>query len=320
MSKQTVIECINCGRVYSNRTLTGKKEVVALDGVNLSVPGGIIFGLLGPNGAGKTTLIRVLSTLLTPTTGQAMVGGYDVIKEAGDVRKLIGLILGGDRGLYWRLTGPENLRYTAALNHMDPDFSKKRIAELIEMVGLKDAGKRPVEQYSRGMRQRLHIARGLITDPQILFMDEPTIGLDPMGAQEVRKLIPELARQGKTIFLTTHYMLEADELCSDICIINEGSVVAQGRPSEIKRTFSRITVFEVILRKPDPNADNALSSISDIGQIDTTFDGPIQKLTITVKPGAEIEGSLKNAIGPENIESMVRRDPTLEEAYLNILR
>jgi ABC-2 type transport system ATP-binding protein len=320
VNKQAVIECTNIGRTYSSRTLTGKKEVVALKGVNLEVERGIIFGLLGPNGAGKTTLIRVLSTLLTPTTGNATVGGYDVVRSAGEVRKLIGLILGGDRGLYGRLTGPENLKYSAALNHMDPDVSKERISSLIEMVGLKDAGKRPVEQYSRGMRQRLHIARGLLPDPQILFMDEPTIGLDPIGSLEVRRLIPQLAHQGKTIFLTTHYMLEADELCSDICIINKGTVVVRGKPSDIKRKFSHIMVYEIILRRSNPDIVHALSGIGGVEQVATTFDGPIQKLTICASANREVEPGFRQTIGQDNIETMVKRDPTLEEAYLSILR
>ncbi|MEE8373735.1 MAG: ABC transporter ATP-binding protein [Dehalococcoidia bacterium] len=320
MSNHAVIECSNVGRVYSTRTLTGKKEVVALKGVDLSVERGIIFGLLGPNGAGKTTLIRILATLLTPTTGTATVGGHDVVKGAGEVRKLIGLILGGDRGLYWRLTGPENLRYSAALNHLDPDAAKKRIVELLEVVGLADAGKRPVEQYSRGMRQRLHIARGLLSDPEIIFMDEPTIGLDPMGSQDIRRMVPELARQGKTVFLTTHYMLEADELCSRLAIINNGAIVAMGRPSEIKRKFSRIAVFEVILRNTSADLLDKLASMAEVRHVTTSSDGPIQKLTIHVAAGADITAELKDSIGAENLEAMVMRDPTLEEAYLSILR
>ena len=153
---------------------------------------------------------------------------FDVVKEASKVRRQIGLILGGERGLYGRLTGKENMKYFAAINHLSRETAKKRIEELIGMVGLDTASDRPVEQYSRGMRQRLHVARGLLTDPEILFMDEPTIGLDPAGAQELRQLIPELAHQGKTILLTTHYMLEADELCDPVDIINKGKMVASG--------------------------------------------------------------------------------------------
>jgi len=204
---ESVIECKDIRRTFTSRTLLGKKqETHALNGLNFNVPKGIVFGLLGPNGSGKTTTIRILSTLLTPTSGQARVLGYEVVKEANKVRGRIGLILGGERGLYGRLTGEENLKYFAALNYLSHETARTRIKEIIELVGLTDAMKRPVEQYSRGMRQRLHIARGLLTDPEVMFMDEPTIGLDPAGAQELRQLIPTLVKKGKTILLTTHYI------------------------------------------------------------------------------------------------------------------
>jgi ABC-2 type transport system ATP-binding protein len=170
------------------------------------VPSGIVFGLLGPNGSGKTTTIRILATLLTPTSGHAKVFGFDVVRDAPKVRKRIGLIFGGERGLYGRLTGIENLRYFAALSHMDANLTHRRIGEVLDIVGLSEASDRLVEQYSRGMRQRLHIARGILADPDLIFMDEPTIGIDPQGAQEIRQMVPEFARRGKTILLTTHYM------------------------------------------------------------------------------------------------------------------
>ena len=179
-----------------------------------------------------------MSTLLTPTDGSARVLGYDVVRQAKQVREHIGFILGGDRGLYGRLTGKQNIRYFGALNRLDPKTASRRADELLERVGLQDSGDVLVEQYSRGMKQRLHIARGLLTDPEVIFMDEPTIGLDPIGAQELRQYIPELVDQGKTIFLTTHYMLEADMLCDTIALIDKGRLVALGTPNEIKRNFS----------------------------------------------------------------------------------
>jgi ABC-2 type transport system ATP-binding protein len=155
---------------------------VALRGLNLSVPRGSVFGLLGPNGAGKTTTVRILSTLLTPTGGRACVQGFDVMKQTSQVRRSIGFVLGGDRGLYGRLTGKENLEYFAALNHVEPRLASRRADELLEKVGLFERRDTLVEQYSRGMKQRLHIARGLLTDPEVVFMDEPTIGLVARGA------------------------------------------------------------------------------------------------------------------------------------------
>lgn len=318
---ETVIECQDIRRTFASRTLLGKKqETHALNGLNFSVPRGIVFGLLGPNGSGKTTTIRILSTLLTPTSGQARVLGYDVVKESGKVRGRIGLILGGERGLYGRLTGEENLKYFAALNHLSREVSRKRVKEIIELVGLTSASNRPVEQYSRGMRQRLHIARGLLTDPEVLFMDEPTIGLDPAGAQELRQLIPALVRRGKTILLTTHYMLEADELSSQVAIINRGKIIASGTPSEIKRSFSKITVCEVICRQTEADVVEAVQSIQGIQHVISSFDGPLQRLTIHALPGTEFKIGVTKIIGEGNIESIVMRDPTLEEAYLSIIK
>jgi ABC-2 type transport system ATP-binding protein len=317
----TVIECTNIRRTFTSRTIAVKKrETVALNDLSFIVPRGIIFGLLGPNGSGKTTTIRILATLLTPTSGQARVFGFDVVHEASQVRKHIGLILGGDRGLYGRLTGAENLRYFAALNYLSRDVSQRRVKEAIELVGLSSASDRLVEQYSRGMRQRLHIARGLLTDPDLIFMDEPTIGLDPQGAQELRHLVPELVRRGKTILLTTHYMLEADQLCDRITVINKGEVVASGTPSEIKRRFSKITVLEVLLRQVNTNATQDLASIKGIESITSSSDGPLQRLTIHILPGTEVRAKVIDTLGKNNIESIIARDPTLEEAYLSIIK
>ncbi|OGO32699.1 MAG: hypothetical protein A2Z29_05005 [Chloroflexi bacterium RBG_16_56_11] len=317
----TIIECKDVQRTFTSRTLLGKKqETHALNGLEFSVPRGIVFGLLGPNGSGKTTTIRILSTLLTPTAGQAKVLGFDVVKEAKKVRGRIGLILGGERGLYGRLTGEENLKYFGALNHMGREQSKKRVKEIIETVGLTDASKRPVEQYSRGMRQRLHIARGLLTDPEVLFMDEPTIGLDPAGAQELRQMVPVLVKQGKTILLTTHYMSEADELSAQVAIINKGRIIATGTPTEIKRSFSKIIVCEAICRLIDAKAIEVVQRLPGIQRVNVTSDGPLQRLTIYALPGTEIKDGILKTLGEGCVESIIMRDPTLEEAYLSIIK
>ncbi|MEE8419325.1 MAG: ABC transporter ATP-binding protein [Dehalococcoidales bacterium] len=316
-----IIECENVRRTYKTRTRTGqKRETVALKNLSFQVPEGIVFGLLGPNGAGKTTTIRILSTLLIPDSGKATVGGFDVVKEASKVRRKIGLILGGERGLYGRLTAQENLRYFAALNHMSSALSRTRVAEVIKMVGLTDASDRPVEQYSRGMKQRLHVARGLLADPEILFMDEPTIGLDPVGAQELRQMIPVLIREGKTIVLTTHYMSEADELSDQIAIIDGGAIVASGTPSDIKRKFSKVEVCEVILKQNNPDAVEILLALPGFDRVVSSIDGPIQKLTLHLKPGTEVKQTVPKQLGSDLVESLIMRDPTLEEAYLSIFK
>ena len=318
---QNAIECEGLTRVYSSRSLLGKRrDTVALDGLSLQVPPGTIFGLLGPNGAGKTTAVRILSTLLTPTRGAARVMGYDVVREAGKVRREIGLILGGERGLYLSLTGRENLIYFAALHHMSPGDAGRSADRLLEQVGLAEGAQIRVEEYSRGMRQRLHIARGLMTDPPLLFMDEPTIGLDPMGAQEIRQLIPELASQGKTVLLTTHYMFEADTLCDSIAMINEGKLVALGTPTEIKQNFSKMQVVEVTLNRTRDGLREEISRLDGVQRVDATADGLLSKLTIQVDVGVDLAPTVARTVGEDAVESMVARDPTLEEAYLSILK
>ena len=315
------IECENLGRIYTSRSRLGRRsEVVALDNLTIQIPKGAVFGLLGPNGAGKTTTVRILSTLLTPTSGTARVLSYDVVKQAGMVRRGIGIILGGDRGLYGRITGKENLQYFGALNHMNPGEVNRRADRLLSELGLAEWGHTPVERYSRGMRQRLHIARGLLTDPSVLFMDEPTIGLDPMGAQELRQYIPELANQGKTVLLTTHYMLEADMLCDTIAIINRGSLVALGSPNDIKRNFSKINIVEVTVRRTRGNLLDEISNIDEVQRADIWEDGAFQKFTIHVRDGTDLKGRIVGLIDEDDIENVVVRDPTLEEAYVNILK
>ena len=315
------IECSDLKRVYVSQGLMGRKrETVALDGITFQVPKGVVFGLLGPNGAGKTTTIRILSTLLIPTSGTARVVGFDVVREAAQVRRHIGLILGGDRGFYGRLSGRDNLLYFAALHHMNPREAANRAARLLKQVGLAEAGDRLVEQYSRGMRQRLHIARGLLPDPEILFMDEPTLGLDPIGAQEIKQLIPELVKQGKTILLTTHYMFEADQLCSSIVLINRGKLVAQGSPTEIRLKFSKIIIVDITLRQVRTGLTDELSRLEGVEQVDVGVDGAFQKLSIHVKEGLDLTAALTGKVGADSIEGIVVRDPTLEEAYRSILK
>ena len=315
------IVCEGLTRIYSSRSLLGgRRETVALDDLSLDVPEGAVFGLLGPNGAGKTTAVRILSTLLTPTRGTARVMGYDVVREAGRVRREIGLILGGERGLYLSLTGRENLIYFAALHHMSPREAGRSADRLLEQVGLAEGAHTRVEEYSRGMRQRLHVARGLMTDPPLLFMDEPTIGLDPMGAQEVRSYIPQLVDEGKTVLLTTHYMFEADALCDTIAMIDKGKLVALGTPSEIKRIFSRMQVVELTLSRTRAGLQEEIARLDGVQRVDAAADGLLSRLTVQVDVGVDLTTEIAQTVGQDAIESIVARDPTLEEAYLNILR
>ena len=315
------VECENLSRVYRSGSIIGRgRETEALVDLSIQVARTSVFGLLGPNGAGKTTTVRILSTLLTPTHGSARVLGYDVVKQAKQVRERIGFILGGDRGLYGRLTGKQNIRYFGALNHLNPKTAEARANELLERVGLKGDGDTPVEQYSRGMKQRLHIARGLLTDPEVIFMDEPTIGLDPIGAQELRQYIPELVNQGKTIFLTTHYMLEADMLCDTIGLIDKGRLVALGTPGEIKRNFSRVAIIEIVVNRTRASLAEELSGVDGVRRVGTSIEGVLQKFAIFVEAGADVRQRIEEIVGSDAIESQVLREPTLEEAYVSILQ
>lgn len=316
----SAITCEGVRRVYHTKSAKSQRQdIVALDGIDLSVPRGSVFGLLGPNGAGKTTAVRILATLLTPTSGRAFVLGYDVVREASRVRGHIGLILGGDRGLYGRLSGRQNLLYHGAINKMKPAIARARASEVLELVGLTERADSLTETYSRGMRQRLHVARGLMTDPEVLFMDEPTIGLDPIGAQELRRLIPTLAKEGKTILLTTHYMFEADQLCDHVVMLKRGSLAAEGTPSDIKRKFSKIRVVEVILSAPVPNIVEGISSIEGVQQVELGVEGLMQRLSVQVHADHDLKESIGTAIGHGWIQSLVEREPTLEEAYVNLL-
>src|SRR5258708_38721662 len=271
VASMPVIEAIDLRRTY--QTTTGvirrkRLDVEAVGGISFSVGRGELCGLLGPNGAGKTTTIKMLITLLLPTTGQARVLDHNVVDDAREVRKRIGYVFGGDRGLYERLSAYDNLRYFAELYGVSGKAQKARIAEVLELVGLTGREQERVEGYSRGMRQRLHIARGILHDPEGVFLDEPTIGVDPVGARDLRQTIADLISAGKTVLLTTHYMFEADALCDRIAVIAKGQIVGEGTPSELKANVgggpgTEIEVFgvgdEVLIRLRDIRGVTAVS-------------------------------------------------------------
>lgn len=212
-----------------------KREIVhAVNGLSFNVNRGEIFGLLGQNGAGKTTTIKMLTTLLAPTSGICRVLGWDTFGQEKEIRQRINFIFGGETGVYRRLSARDNLRYFGNLYLLERKECEKRIERILELVNLAERADDLVETYSKGMIQRLQIARGLINDPEILFMDEPTVGLDPLGARMLRDIIRQLRDEGRTVLLTTHYLAEADEFCDRIVIINNGRVAAQGTPEQLK--------------------------------------------------------------------------------------
>ncbi len=217
----------------------------AVDGIDLRVERGEIFGVLGPNGAGKTTTLKMLATLLEPTSGTARILGRDVVRDARDVRRSMGAVLSDGRSLYWKLTARENLEYFAALYHVPPAMKKERIASALAAVHLEDRADDYVERYSTGMRQRLVLARALVPDPELLLLDEPTVGLDPQSARDLRDRVRDMRAQGRTVLLTTHYMEEADQLCDRIAIIDHGHIVALDTPAALKRTIAATEVVRL---------------------------------------------------------------------------
>ena len=316
------IEVENLQRIYRaqigvfNRSI---KEVVAVDDISFDVQQGELFGLLGPNGAGKTTTVKMLTTLLIPSKGSARVGGFDVVKQANEVRKRIGFIFGGERGLYWRLSGEDNLRYFASLYGVEPEVSKKRIPYLLEMVGLKGRGNERVGGYSRGMKQRLHVARTLLHDPEILFLDEPTIGLDPVGAREFRNVILDLQNQKKTILLTTHYMFEADALSDRIAIINKGRVIALDTPDGLKKHVSDLSVVEVETFGASNSVIEKLRAMPFVDALSVEDREQKQILLIQTARGAEAVPDVMSALDGHRVGRVIVREPTLEDAYVRLV-
>jgi ABC-2 type transport system ATP-binding protein len=295
------------------------KEIVAVDDVSFGIQEGELFGLLGPNGAGKTTTVKMLTTLLIPTSGSASVKGFDVVERAEEVRKRIGFIFGGERGLYWRLSGIDNLRYFASLYAIDPDVTKKRIPYLLDMVGLNGRGEEKVQGYSRGMKQRLHVARTLLHDPDVLFLDEPTLGLDPVGAREFRQVILNLQSEKKTILLTTHYMFEADALCDRIAVINHGCIIALDTPGGLKTHVRDLNVVEVETFGAPEHALEKLRALAFADSLSVEEQGQKQILLIQTARGAEAVPDVIAALEGLKVGRVVVREPTLEDAYVRLV-
>ena len=295
------------------------KEVIAVEDVSFEIKEGELFGLLGPNGAGKTTTVKMLTTLLIPTSGSASVKGFDVVHRADEVRKRIGFIFGGERGLYWRLSGIDNLRYFASLYNVDYDITKKRIPYLLDMVGLGGRGDEKVQGYSRGMKQRLHVARTLLHNPDVLFLDEPTLGLDPVGAREFRQVILNLQSEKKTILLTTHYMFEADALCDRIAISDHGRIIASDTPSGLKSHVRDLNVVEVeTFGVPDLVVEK-LRALPFAESLSVEDQGQKQMLLIQTSRGAEAVPDVMSALEGLKVGRVIVREPTLEDAYVRLV-
>ena len=319
----SVVVAQDLRRTYKTTTGTIRRrslEVEAVRGVSFEIAEGELFGLLGPNGAGKTTTIKMLITLLIPTSGHASVLGHDVVKDPREVRKRIGYVFGGERGVYERLSGYDNLRYFAELYGVPPKVQKPRIEELLELVGLKGREHERTEGYSRGMKQRLHVARGLLHDPEVVFLDEPTIGLDPVGARELRATIGTLTEAGKTILLTTHYMFEADALCDRIAVISQGEIVAEGTPAQLKSRVESGAVTEVeVYGIPDETVER-LRTLEGVLSVWIEERDQAQVLSVQTRADVQLTAAILGHLNGSNVGRVSHREPTLEDAYVALVK
>ena len=290
-------------------------NVRALDGVSLHVEEGTILGLLGPNGAGKTTAVRILSTILNPDSGYASILGHDVVKEAQTVRQIIGLA-GQYAAVDENLTGRENIRMVGRLSHMSWKTSGQRATELLENFGLSDAGDRVLKTYSGGMRRRLDLAAALVARPPVLFLDEPTTGLDPQSRQDLWGVIERLVAGGTTVLLTTQYLEEADRLARDIVVVDHGRVIAEGTPAELKANLGTSVVS--ITLSDDEAVQRAIALVTPLSDKEPIVDRNIVELTVENGPkvGAEVLRAL-DAAGV-SIAGLALREPSLDDVFLSL--
>ncbi|MFI6009849.1 ATP-binding cassette domain-containing protein [Streptomyces sp. NPDC051243] len=294
----------------------GRAGKNALDGLDLTVARGTVHGVLGPNGAGKTTLVRILSTLLRPDSGRVEVAGHDVVRQAYQVRLRIGL-LGQHAALDEELGGRQNLEMFGRLHHLGARHARVRADELLERFGLADTGRKPVKQYSGGMRRRLDLAASLITDPEVLFLDEPTTGLDPRGRAEVWSAVRSLVGGGTTVLLTTQYLEEADQLADRISVVDTGRVIADGTANQLKALTGGDRI-DVVLR--DAGQLGAAVALLPVPKDDVSVDADRRLLSAPVTDRMAALSGVVRALEEAGIEAedVALRRPTLDEVFLHL--
>jgi len=326
MNSPFAIKTETLGRAYKIRG--SKKDEpklrTALVDVNLEVPTGEFFGLLGPNGAGKTTLIKILVTLLAPSSGRAFVAGHDVAKEPEQVRPRINMVSGGESSGYGLLTVRENLWMFGQFYGLDNKTTLRRVDDLLEIMGLKDRANTKTSDLSTGLRQKMNIVRGFITNPEVIFLDEPTLGLDVNASREVRNFVrqwmAEGQGQGRTVLLTTHYMAEADELCDRVAIINAGKVLACDSPTNLKKRLQRNAIFHLDTTPLLNGAGNDLSALPGVQKFaHTAQDGKSELELILSEDG--VLGTVINTLTAHNAHllNLQKREPTLEDVFVDLV-
>jgi ABC-2 type transport system ATP-binding protein len=305
------------GAIYAEGLVKTFGDVRALDGVDLDVPEGTVLGLLGPNGAGKTTAVRVLTTLLRPDSGKAVVAGVDVLRHPNEVRRLIGLS-GQFAAVDEYLTGRENLQMVGQLYQMSGRDAKVRAGELLDQFNLADAADRPAKTYSGGMRRRLDLAAALVVRPPVMFMDEPTTGLDPRNRLGLWDVIQDLVAGGTTLLLTTQYLEEADRLAHDICVIDHGKVIARGTSDQLKARTGGERV-EVVVHERE-RLTEATEVLRGFGKGETKVEDHMRQVTVPVTGGAKLLAEVIRELDSRGIEidDIGLRRPTLDDVFISL--
>lgn len=324
MPKAKAIQTQALNRIYKIRG--GKKdepkELVALRDVNIEVAQGELFGLLGPNGAGKTTLIKILTTLLAPTSGRATVAGFDVTTQAHEIRPRINMVSGGESSGYGLLTVRENLWMFTQFYGIPSKEANRRIKELLEVVGLGDRINTKSSELSTGLRQKMNVVRGFMTDPEVLFLDEPTLGLDVGAARDVRNFIQNWVKERTehTVLLTTHHMVEADELCDRVAIINQGRILACDRPSSLKQMLQREAIFRLRVDSINGAESGDFEKIGGVRHF-TQQSGDSHTILEFILEEEDVLTEVVNQLAYHNIhlQSLEKREPSLEDVFIQLV-
>ena len=299
-----------------------KKEFKAVDGVSFSIQKGEIFGLLGPNGAGKTTTIKMITGLLRPTSGTVQVMGIDVDKNPTKALRGIGTVLAGDRSVYWKLTARENLEYFAALYGFKRKDAKKRTEEILNKLDLMEKADVLVEKFSTGMKQKVALGKALIPDADVVLLDEPTLGLDPQSARNLREIILDIKNQGKTILLTTHYMEEADFLSDRIAIIDGGKIIALDTPKALKNSIDDIKKIRIELKFAQDSIKDKIMEIEEVKNVILKYDEEKRNYVLKIyhTNGDDMIQKVIDVLSRDNliVENFNVLEPSLEDVFITL--